>query len=197
MELYITLVVAITAFTATNLDDIFILMSFFAMNDNKAVVVIGQYIGFMLLLSICFLGYFSKVIIPAAYIPLFGILPIIIGLKYLWNYKRKVHQDNLLMRGFGPSSDGLDGNHVKKIFHISGVTLSNGGDNLGVYIPLFLSMNVIQVGITSFIFLIMTGIWCIMGYLIVSNKFLGKIGMYIHILFPLILILIGIGILLE
>ena len=199
MEIYITIILAIMAFLATNLDDIFILMSFFAINDNRTVeVVIGQYMGFIFIISFSLFSYFFKIIIPPAYLPLLGIFPILIGLKYLWNYRRDIKQGILLERSLGRSKDSEDGksSSVKKIFHVAAVTVSNGGDNLGVYIPLYLSLNIMQIGITTTTFLIMIGIWCFIGYLIVNNGiFREKISKYGHIIFPLILITIGLWIL--
>jgi cadmium resistance protein CadD (predicted permease) len=199
MEIYVTVIVAILAFLATNVDDILILMSFFAINDNNNVeVVIGQYIGFILIISLCLFSYFFKIFIPPTYLPLLGIFPILIGLKYLWNYRRDIKRGILLEKSFGQPNDDLDikSSSFKKIFHVAAVTVSNSGDNLGVYIPLYLSLNIIELGITTTIFLIMTGSWCVISYLMVNNEILGKkISMYGHIIFPIILIVIGLWIL--
>ncbi len=81
---------AIVSFIATNLDDLFVLMIFFAHPDYKSTqIIIGQYIGISSLILIGILGYFFKFIIPAAWIGLLGIFPIIIGLKKLIELKKK------------------------------------------------------------------------------------------------------------
>jgi len=65
------------------------LIAFFANKDFSTIsIVSGQYIGVSLLIIISSLAYFSKFIIPSYYIALFGILPIIIGMKNLWNLKK-------------------------------------------------------------------------------------------------------------
>jgi len=75
MEILLTVIVAISAFVATNLDDLFLLTLFFARKDLKnSSVVVGQYFGVSLLMIICSLAYFSKFIIPQSYIALLGIL---------------------------------------------------------------------------------------------------------------------------
>lgn len=199
MEIYIIIIVATLAFLATNLNDMFILMSFFAINDNNAAeVVIGQYIGYILIISLCLFSYFFKIFIPTTYLPLLGIFPILIGLKYLWNYRRDIKRGILLEKSYGQPKGNVDRNssNVKKIFHMAGVTVSNSGDNIGVYIPLYLSLNIIGIGITTAIFLFMTGLWCVISYLMVNNEIFGKkISKYGHIIFPLILIIIGLWIL--
>lgn len=91
MEIYLIVIVAVTAFIATNLDDIFVLIAYFAHRDfSKVSVVLGQYIGVSLLIFISSFAYFFKFIIPASYIALFGILPIFIGLKSLWSLRKEV-----------------------------------------------------------------------------------------------------------
>jgi len=199
MEIYLTLLMAIAVFLATNLDDLFILVSFFAIkNFNNFIVVTGQYLGFFLIILICLLSYFFKIIVPSSLIPLLGIFPIIIGSKYLWNYRKNVYKEMLMERRFGHSKmvDNRKYGGLKETFHVSSITLSNGGDNLGVYIPLFLTMDIINVGITTATFFLMVGLWCIMAYLMVENKIFGKkIRMYSNAIFPFILILIGIWIL--
>ena len=63
-------------FVATNLDDMFVLMIFFAHLDYKNTqIIIGQYIGISSLILISTLGYFFKFIIPTAWIGLLGIFP--------------------------------------------------------------------------------------------------------------------------
>lgn len=208
MEVIITIIVAISAFIATNLDDIFILMSFFVLDDhNKIKIILGQYLGFILLLMVCLLSYNFKFLIPTHYIAILGLFPIIIGLKYFWNFKNDIKNIALLDRKFGQISIEKPVNNeesvknysgLKKIFQIAIVTVANGGDNIAVYIPLFLTMDIMQLGLTTITFLIMLGFWCVLGYKMVSNTFFGeKIRVYGHIIFPSILIIIGIGIILR
>ena len=78
---------------------------------------------------------------------------------------------------------------------VAGVTASNGGDNLSVYIPLFAS----AIGAIPFyvvIFAAMTALWCGIGYGLVNNRWLAKhIRRYGHILLPFVLVGLGIYIL--
>jgi cadmium resistance protein CadD (predicted permease) len=65
MEILLTVLVAVSAFVATNLDDLFVLTIFFGSKDfNNTSVVLGQYIGVLLLIIISLLAYFFKFIIP-------------------------------------------------------------------------------------------------------------------------------------
>ena len=90
MEILLTILVAVSAFVATNLDDLFVLTIFFGSKDfNNTSVVLGQYIGILLLIIFSLLAYFFKFIIPMSYIALFGIIPLGIGLKNIWNLRKK------------------------------------------------------------------------------------------------------------
>lgn len=202
MEILIIVIVAVSAFVATNLDDIFVLIAYFTHNDfNNVSVILGQYMGVTLLILISSLAYLFKFIIPPMYIALFGILPIIIGLKGLWSLKQDAPKD-LLNESFTQNSLGnneLLNSEVSiyKIFKVASITFSNGGDNIGVYAPLFASMSIFPLIFTLIIFMLMIGLWCFIGYLMVRNRIVGnKLKRYGHIILPFVLILIGFGVLL-
>ena len=62
MEIILTILVAVSAFIATNLDDMLILIAFFAREDfNNISVVIGQYIGVSFLIIISSFGVFFQI----------------------------------------------------------------------------------------------------------------------------------------
>ena len=201
MEILTTLLVAVTAFVATNLDDIFVLICFFANKDfNTVSIVSGQYIGVSLLIIISSLAYFFKFIIPSSYIALFGILPIAIGLKNLWNLKKDGSKGLLNETCTQKNQDTNDDTELKisshKTFKVALVTFANGGDNIGVYVPLFASISILPMILTIIIFMVMIGLWCIIGYFMVSNKIIGyKLQKYGHIILPFVLIFIGLGVL--
>ena len=201
MEILTTLLVAVTAFVATNLDDIFVLICFFANKDfNTVSIVSGQYLGVSLLIIISSLAYFFKFIIPSSYIALFGILPIAIGLKNLWNLKKDGSKGLLNETCTQKNQDTNDDTELKisshKTLKVALVTFANGGDNIGVYVPLFASISILPMILTILIFMVMIGLWCIIGYFMVSNKIIGyKLQKYGHIILPFVLIFIGLGVL--
>ena len=80
-------IAGISAFAATNIDDIIILMFFFSqVNANFRIrhIIIGQYLGFMALILLSLPGFFGGVIIPKTWIGLLGFVPIGIGLQQLF-----------------------------------------------------------------------------------------------------------------
>lgn len=201
MEILLTVLVAVSAFVATNLDDLFVLTLFFAGKDfNNTSVVVGQYIGVSLLMIISSLAYSFKFIIPTSYIALFGILPIVIGLKNLWNLKKN-GSEGLSNETFS-RKDQDTGDHIDSkisgdtILKVASVTFVNGGDNIGVYVPIFASAGILQLLLTNSIFMLMVGLWCFISFLMVKNRTIGyKLQRHGHILLPFVLILIGLGVL--
>lgn len=82
-----TIISAISAFIATNLDDIIILMFFFSqvnsqkLNLNIRHIVLGQYLGFVAILLLSLPGFFGGLVISKNWTGLLGLVPIFIGIK--------------------------------------------------------------------------------------------------------------------
>ena len=77
---------------------------------------------------------------------------------------------------------------------VAAVTFSNGGDNIGIYTPKYSSAG--EVFFISIIFMIMTGFWCLAAYYLVSHPMVAsRIRKTGHIVFPCVLIGLGIFIL--
>ena len=187
------IIISASAFIASNLDDLFLLAAFFSHPDLKAKnVVAGQYLGFLTLLLISSLAYFTQIIIPISWISLLGILPIIIGVKHLIDFKMKETQDK---KQYNAPKNEFNG---RKIFSVASITSANGGDNLGVYIPLFASIKSSYILVVIGTFLFLVGLWCLFGLLLTNNRIIGdKIKHYGHMILPIILIVIGLIILLH
>src|SRR5512138_539046 len=112
-----TLIAAVVSFAATNIDDIVLLTFFFSHGVESWRVVIGQYIGFSALVAVSLLGYLLRFAVPAVWIGLLGLLPIIIGLKKLIKLRY--------------SEDEIPDVPVRSTLVVAAITFSNGGDNIG------------------------------------------------------------------
>ncbi|HEX8906374.1 MAG TPA: cadmium resistance transporter, partial [Longimicrobiaceae bacterium] len=78
---------------------------------------------------------------------------------------------------------------------VAAVTVANGGDNLGVYIPLFASAPG-AIPVYAAIFAVMTALWCWAGHRLVRIPWIGdRLRRYGHVLLPLVLIALGLWIL--
>src|SRR6266404_7894102 len=80
---------AVVVFASTNLDDVFVLVTFFAdKNFRVRDVVIGQYAGVSTLYAISAIAALISLIIPPTYIGLLGLAPIVIGIRKLYGLRR-------------------------------------------------------------------------------------------------------------
>jgi cadmium resistance protein CadD (predicted permease) len=109
-------------------------------------------LGFTALVSISLLGFLLGLVIDSTWIGLLGILPILIGLRNLINLRKDNAADNKAdnktvnlknnakFHGFDSRKRSLrDVIRDRQTYSVSAVTISNGGNNLGIHIPLFAS----------------------------------------------------------
>lgn len=192
VEFFSLLGIGVAAFVATNLDDIFILMIFFSTHRfHVRDVVLGQYLGIGSLIAISAVGSILAFIIPLYVIGLMGLVPISIGIIRLIHMKnREIVPERL--------TDSKKNSYLS-FLTVAAVTFSNGGDNIGVYTPLFAKYNgFLEVTIIGIIFMAMTGLWCIIGYYLVNHPHVaGHIRKTGHIILPFVLIGLGIYILVD
>lgn len=89
MEHFIGLVsIAIVLFASTNVDDVFVLVGFFADPKFHArQVMVGQYIGIGALYCVSVGASLISLVIPTPYIGLLGLAPILVGLKKAWEFR--------------------------------------------------------------------------------------------------------------
>ena len=89
-ELISLIGIGVTAFVATNIDDIVVLMVFFSSSNFQARhIVIGQYLGIGSLVAISALGSLIALVVPSYIIGLMGLVPIAIGIKELLERRNK------------------------------------------------------------------------------------------------------------
>lgn len=181
-----TFITAIGSFISTNIDDIFILMIFFTwVNKYFKVrhIIVGQFLGIGLLIVVSVVAAQGMLFLPGKYISLLGIVPIYLGIKEWINSKKEEEDEKIESRNLG-------------IIGVSAITIANGADNLGIYIPLFSSMNKASLLITIIIFLVLTGVWCLLGLKLSEKSFIeGKLKRYKNIIVPIVFICIGVFIL--
>jgi cadmium resistance protein CadD (predicted permease) len=117
------------SFASTNIDDVFLLLSFFADPKFRArYVVIGQYIGIGVLYSTSLGASFVSLVTPSAYLGLLGLVPVAIGLKRLIDLRRDKEEKEEKING--RLAEGASA----RILSVSVVTMVHGGDNIGIYL---------------------------------------------------------------
>jgi cadmium resistance transport/sequestration family protein len=189
---------AATSFVATNLDDIMILTIFYSQVSptfRTKHIILGQYLGFSVLILLSLPGFFGSFVIPRTWIGLIGLLPIAIALQMLirhqnnevWTNSLQIQNNSTLAWVLSP-----------QIYHVAAVTFANGGDNIGVYIPLFASTTLYGLGTILSTFYLLVAVWCYVAYQLTRYAPLANIlHRYGKIAVPYILISLGLYILIE
>ena len=192
-SLFALLGMAVMLFASTNVDDVFVLIGFFAdPNFRTRDIVLGQYVGIAALFSVSVAAALLSLVVPRAYVGLLGIVPILIGLKKLLDLYRKheVTEESLEQH---PDAGG-NGRAVS----VAVVTMANGGDNIGIYTPSFAIRSASEIAVIALIFVVMTALWCFLAHAIVNHPKLGlPIRRYGHRLAPVVQIGLGVLILYQ
>lgn len=188
MELIIT---GIIAFASTNIDDLFILMLFFS---NAAYgtkdVVIGQYLGVGLLIVISIIGSLAGLLVDARCIGLLGLVPIYLGIRALIGQFEKTTGVVSMKTKIGPKRNS--------VLTVASVTFANGGDNIGIYVPLFATMTLSEKLVMVSLFLVMIAGWCAAGKYLSRHPAIARtIDRNGHLVTPIVLIILGLYILFE
>ena len=185
---------AIGLFAATNIDDIIVLSLFFARGAGQrgttARILAGQYLGFAgILVAAILVTTGAGAFLPPAAIPYFGLIPLGLGLWAAWE----------AWRGDGDDDDEakVAGKKVG-VWTVAGVTFANGGDNIGVYTPVFLSVEPLAVVAYCVIFLALVAVLVALAKFVATRPPIAEVlERWEGILFPIVLIGLGIVILVS
>lgn len=151
----------VTAFVATNIDDLVILMLFFAQMNatfRRRHIIVGQYLGFAALILASLLGFFGSLIVLQSSMRLLGLIPIAIGLSNLFKEEEDSSQPQEITQDSHPSP--IVSFISPQTYNVAAVTIANGSDNIGVYVPLFASSDVVRVLVILGVFFLLVGVWC-------------------------------------
>ena len=184
-----TFFTAVMAFIATNTDDLFINMLLFsAATDKKqtTAIVQGKFLGTALLLTISGSAAFGLQAVAGNRLWLLGFVPIALGLKALWNNIK------------GNNEDGAESITPSGAVNTALITLASGADNIGVYVPLFASVQAVQMAVCTAVFFALTGLWCIVADRLTQFSTLqSAIEKYRKIIVPAVYICLGMYIIMS
>lgn len=204
MNLILTILSALGSFIVTNIDDIFVLMLLFSQASSQAKasngrtvkgnriypkdIVIGQYLGFALLILISLLATFGVTLIPDQWVGLLGLIPIYLGVKLF--IKGEDEDEGAILSSF---------NKFNKFYlSVAFITFANGGDNIGIYVPFFSTLNNNQLVITVVTFFIMVAVWCLIGYRLARFRYVSEtLEKYGRWVIPIVFIGLGFYIMAE
>jgi cadmium resistance protein CadD (predicted permease) len=183
-----------TAFVATNIDDLLILIAFFSNSRFPlSQIVLGQYTGMGALLAISVVGSLIALIVPNNLIGLIGIFPIAIGIKELLELLKNGDNEE--------SSKQLSRSRLiayLPFLTVAAVTFS-GGEEIGIYTSVFATYHeVSEIIIIVLVVVVLTGFWCAIAYHLVNRPLIAsRIKRTGTVALPFVLIGLGIYILAE
>lgn len=132
------------AFAATNLDDLFLLVAWFAAGRYRTRdIVLGQYAGIGALFAASLAASLLALVVPAENLKWLGVIPVALGIRVFVTPEGP---------GEAPAASGF--------LAVLAVTVVNGADNLGVYIPLFATTGAAALAVYGAVFTVQLALWC-------------------------------------
>jgi cadmium resistance protein CadD (predicted permease) len=187
---------AVVLFLATNIDDIVLVVAFLAdTRFRTSEVTAGQLVGMAVLFAASVAASLVSVAVAPEHVAWLGLLPIALGIKELVEqFRGEDEADDEAPATGTRSRTGA----VSRISTVTAVTVANGGDNLGVYIPVFAVRSGVDVALIGAIFAVLTVALCLAGHWLVNHSaFSAKLRKYAGRAVPFVLIAIGAWILIE
>jgi cadmium resistance protein CadD (predicted permease) len=185
---------AVVLFISTDLDDVFVLLGFFADPRFRIRhIVAGQFIGIAVLYAVSVIGSLLSLVMPIALVGLLGLVPITMGLKSAWELCTSSEANERAYTGNRGSA--IARANIAAVF---AMTVANGGDNVSVYIPLFAMRSASNIAMMGVVFGIMTAIWLYFAYWLTRHRAIrAPVQRYARLLMPFVFIALGISILYQ
>jgi cadmium resistance protein CadD (predicted permease) len=180
-------------FAVTNIDDIVVLALFFARGSGHKgagrKIALGQFLGFAAILVVAGAAAFGATLLPEEAIPYLGLLPLALGIKAAAQAWRHRHD---------PDGEQATAGSGPKSLEVAAVTFANGGDNIGVYVPVFATAGVGGMSVYVIVFLILLAGWILAGRYFATRPAIAKmLSRWGHLVLPVVLIGIGLLILIQ
>lgn len=195
MELLTLILQAVGLFVATNIDDVIVVSIFYARGagtpGTTRKILAGQYLGFggILLVSVV-ISLGARSFLPEAALPYFGLIPLALGLYAAWRVWRS--------RGDGDDDDAKIADKKVGVLTVAAVTFANGGDNIGIYVPVFTTAGTTAIVAYCVVFLLLVSLLVLVAKFVATRRPIAELlERWEHILFPLVLIGLGVVILVE
>jgi cadmium resistance protein CadD (predicted permease) len=180
---------AVALFMATNVDDIFLLLALYGSSRyTQLEILAGQLLGMGALIALSGAGALLAVAIAPKYVGLLGFVPLAFGVVQLVR-KRDAEE----ARAPAATRSG-----ALRTLSIATITVANGGDNVGIYIPMFTTARGLELAIYALTMLALTGVLCWVARALAHHPLLGApIRRYAGPATPFVLIALGLYILVK
>lgn len=151
------------------------------------------------------IGFLGGLIVSPVWIGLLGFLPVAIGISHLLNRE----EEQVVQTVSVPiKSTARPSRYRKKTlletlldpqtYRVSAVTIANGGNNIGIYVPLFASSTLPSLGVIVMVCYLTVGLWCFLSYHLTRQPMIAFVmAKYARKVFPFVLIWLGLSIVIE
>lgn len=191
-----TIISAIGVYISTSIDYLIILIILFAQlsqNKQKWHIYAGQYLGTGLLVGASLVAAYVVNFVPEEWmVGLLGLIPIYLGIRFaILGEDAEEEEEEIIER--------LEQSKANQLFWtVTLLTIASGGDNLGIYIPYFASLDWSQTLVALLVFVIGIIIFCEISRVLSSIPLIFEtIEKYDRIIVPLVFILLGLYIMYE
>jgi len=191
-----TIISAIGVYISTSIDYLIILIILFAQlsqNKQKWHIYAGQYLGTGLLVGASLVAAYVVNFVPEAWmVGLLGLIPIYLGIRFaIVGEGEEEEEEEIIER--------LEQSKANQLFWtVTLLTIASGGDNLGIYIPYFASLDWSQTLVALLVFAIGIIIFCELSRVLSSILLISEtIEKYERIIVPLVFIPLGLYIMYE
>ncbi|APT18610.1 CadD family cadmium resistance transporter [Enterococcus faecium] len=191
-----TIISAIGVYISTSIDYLIVLIILFAQlsqNKQKWHIYAGQYLGTGLLVGVSLVAAYVVNFVPEAWmVGLLGLIPIYLGIRFaIVGEGEEEEEEEIIER--------LEQSKANQLFWtVTLLTIASGGDNLGIYIPYFASLDWAQTLVALLMFAIGIIIFCELSRVLSSIPLISEtIEKYKRIIVPLVFIPLGLYIMYE
>lgn len=190
-----TIISAIGVYISTSIDYLIILIILFAQlsqNKQKWHIYTGQYLGTGLLVGASLVAAYVVNFVPEAWmVGLLGLIPIYLGIRFAIVGEGEEEEEEIIERFEQSKANQL-------FWTVTLLTIASGGDNLGIYIPYFASLDWSQTLVALLVFAIGIIIFCELSRVLSSMPLISEtIEKYERIVVPLVFITLGLYIMYE
>ena len=191
-----TIISAIGVYISTSIDYLIILIILFAQlsqNKQKWHIYAGQYLGTGLLVGASLVAAYVVNFVPEAWmVGLLGLIPIYLGIRFAIVGEGEEEEEE-------ETIERLEQSKANQLFWtVTLLTIASGGDNLGIYIPYFASLDWAQTLVALLVFAIGVIIFCELSQVLSSIPLISEtIEKYTRIIVPLVFIPLGLYIMYE
>jgi cadmium resistance protein CadD (predicted permease) len=177
---------AVVLFTGTNIDDMLVLSVLNASSRASGLptwrqIWTGQYAGTAILVAVSLAAGRGLTLIPVHWIWVLGLVPLSLG---LWRLATAIRAHR--------SGEQASIAVARGVMGVAALTVSNGGDNLAAYTPVFATISVGATVVTIAVFAAGVAVWCLAGAWLVSHHRITEVlHRWGHWIIPAVYILIG------